>query len=128
MENGYAVADIVEIKHPMPVTNDEHTSSLISLALYTYLDPVILLGAKVSHLKYDQLPPLMDTDYSENLIKRAFPVRSVYPNQSASRLKVTLSTLTNSDLALTSAIYSLVSYACSVSIYLFYFIENVYPE
>jgi hypothetical protein len=59
----------------MPVTNDEHTCSLISLVVYSYLDPVIFLGAKVSHLKFDQLPPLMDTDYSKNLVKRAFPVR-----------------------------------------------------
>ena len=67
----------MQLQDPMPVTNDEHTCSLISLALYTYLDPVIYLGAKVSHLKYNQLPPLMDTDYSKNLVKRAFPVRKV---------------------------------------------------
>lgn len=59
----------------MPIANDEQRCSLISLVLYAYLHPVIFLGAKVSHLKYDQLPPLMDTDYARNLVKRAFPVR-----------------------------------------------------
>ncbi|KAF9475019.1 multidrug resistance-associated ABC transporter [Pholiota conissans] len=63
----------VDPKDPMPVINDEQTCSLFSLVLYTFLDPVILLGSRVAHLKYDQLPPLSDTDYSKNLTKYAFP-------------------------------------------------------
>ncbi|KJA23280.1 hypothetical protein HYPSUDRAFT_201568 [Hypholoma sublateritium FD-334 SS-4] len=63
----------VDPKDPMPVTNDEQTCSLFALVVYTYLDPIIFLGARVSHLRFDQLPPLSDTDYSKNLTKEAFP-------------------------------------------------------
>lgn len=59
----------------MPVPNDEQTCSLISLVFFSYLDPVILLGYRVPHIKANQLPPLSDTDYSKNLVKKAFPVR-----------------------------------------------------
>lgn len=58
----------------MPVTNDEQTCSLFALAVYTYLDPVILQGYRVPHLPFDQLPPLSDTDYAKNLTGSAFPV------------------------------------------------------
>jgi len=60
----------------MPKTNDEQTCSLFSLITYIYLDPIILLGYRVPHLKYDQLPPLSDTDYASNLRAEAFPVCS----------------------------------------------------
>ncbi|KAF8956519.1 multidrug resistance-associated ABC transporter [Flammula alnicola] len=63
----------VDPKDPMPVPNDEQTCSLFSFLLYSYLDPVIFLGYRVEHLEVNQLPPLSDTDYSKNLIKRAFP-------------------------------------------------------
>jgi len=59
----------------MTVTNDEQTCSIFSLAFYTYLDPIIFLGARVPHLSYDQLPPLSDTDYAKHLTENAFPVR-----------------------------------------------------
>jgi hypothetical protein len=65
---------MLSVQDPMPVTNNEQTCSLFSLALYIYLDPVIFLGARVKHLKYDQLPPLSDSDYAKNLTKMAFPV------------------------------------------------------
>lgn len=64
----------------MPVTNDEQTCSLFALAVYTYLDPIIFLGARVSHLGFNQLPPLSDTDYSKNLTEEAFPV-SIHSTQ-----------------------------------------------
>jgi len=60
----------------MPKSNDEQTCSLFSLITYIYLDPIILLGYRVPHLKYDQLPPLSDTDYASNLRGEAFPVCS----------------------------------------------------
>ncbi|KAF8963033.1 multidrug resistance-associated ABC transporter [Flammula alnicola] len=63
----------VDPKDPMPVTNDEQTCSLFALVMYTYLDPIIFLGYRVPHLKFDQLPPLSDTDYSKNLTSKAFP-------------------------------------------------------
>ncbi|KAF8966510.1 multidrug resistance-associated ABC transporter [Flammula alnicola] len=63
----------VDPKDPMPVTNDEQTCSLFSLIMYSYLDPIIFLGYRVPHLRFDQLPPLSDTDYSKNLTSKAFP-------------------------------------------------------
>ena len=62
-------------QEPMTMVNDEQTCSIISLAFYAYLDPIIFLGARVPHLKYDQLPPLSDTDYAKHLTRTAFPVR-----------------------------------------------------
>ena len=63
----------------MPVTNDEQTCSIFALAAYTYLDPIIFLGARVPHLAFDQLPPISDTDYAKHLTEKAFPVcRSRY--------------------------------------------------
>jgi len=59
----------------MAVVNDEQTCSIISLAFYAHLDPIIFLGARVPHLNYDQLPPLSDTDCVKNLTRIAFPVR-----------------------------------------------------
>jgi hypothetical protein len=61
-------------QNPMPVANAEQTSSLFSLVLYFFLDPIIFLGYRVPHLKFDQLPPLCDYDYAENLRARAWPV------------------------------------------------------
>lgn len=57
------------------MTNGEQTCSIFALAVYTYLDPVIFLGARVPHLAFDQLPPISDTDYAKNLTEKAFPVR-----------------------------------------------------
>ncbi|PPQ72967.1 hypothetical protein CVT25_004484, partial [Psilocybe cyanescens] len=58
---------------PMPVPNDEQTCSLFALYMYTYLDPIIFLGYRVSHLQYDQISPLSDSDYSRHLTQFAFP-------------------------------------------------------
>ncbi len=58
----------------MPVTNDEQTCSLFALVVYSYLDPIIFLGGRVPHLRFDQLPPLSDTDFSKHLTSEAFPV------------------------------------------------------
>ncbi|KAJ7078086.1 hypothetical protein C8R44DRAFT_992812 [Mycena epipterygia] len=63
----------VDPMNPMPKPNAEQTASPLSLLLFTFLDPVILLAYKLPHLPYDLLPPLADTDYSENLKKRGFP-------------------------------------------------------
>jgi hypothetical protein len=59
----------------MPEPNPEQTCSLFALAFYTYLDPVIMLGYRVPHVRFDQLPPLSDSDYSQHLTKKAFPVQ-----------------------------------------------------
>ncbi|KAJ7807314.1 hypothetical protein B0H14DRAFT_3483418 [Mycena olivaceomarginata] len=62
----------VDPKHPTE-PNPEQTASLFSLVLYFFLDPIIFLGYSVPHLKFDQLPPLSDYDYIENLKQRAWP-------------------------------------------------------
>ncbi|KAJ7272088.1 hypothetical protein B0H12DRAFT_1200283 [Mycena haematopus] len=61
-------------QNPMPVPNPEQTASLWSLLFYFFLDPIVFLGYRVPHLKFDQLPPLSDYDYMENLKIRAWPV------------------------------------------------------
>ncbi|KAJ6612652.1 P-loop containing nucleoside triphosphate hydrolase protein [Mycena sp. CBHHK59/15] len=62
----------VDPKNPMPVPNAEQTASLLSLMLFSFLDPVILLAYKLPHLPFDLLPPLADTDHAENLKARGF--------------------------------------------------------
>ncbi|KAJ7919473.1 P-loop containing nucleoside triphosphate hydrolase protein [Mycena leptocephala] len=63
----------VDPKNPMPLPNPEQTASPLSLLLFSFLDPVILLAYKLPHLPYDLLPPLADSDSSEWLKKRGFP-------------------------------------------------------
>ncbi|KAH9059056.1 hypothetical protein EDB87DRAFT_1577854 [Lactarius vividus] len=40
---------------------------LLSMMLYTFLDPVVFLAYRVPHLSHDMLPPLADYDYTRNL-------------------------------------------------------------
>jgi hypothetical protein len=58
----------------MPVPNPEQTASLLSLLIYTFLDPIVFLAYRMPHLPHDQLPPLADYDYAKNLSKKALPV------------------------------------------------------
>ncbi|KDQ56808.1 hypothetical protein JAAARDRAFT_36283 [Jaapia argillacea MUCL 33604] len=58
-------------KEPME-TNPEQTASILSLALYSFLDPVVYTAYKVPHLKHEQLPALSDYDHAKNLVKRSF--------------------------------------------------------
>ncbi|KAJ7081163.1 multidrug resistance-associated ABC transporter [Mycena belliarum] len=60
-------------ENPMPVVNPEQTASLLSSALYFFLDPIIFLAYRIPHLSFDLLPPLCDYDAAENLKVRAFP-------------------------------------------------------
>ncbi|KAJ7104533.1 hypothetical protein B0H15DRAFT_810457 [Mycena belliarum] len=53
--------------------NPEQTASPLSLMLFSFLDPIIFLAYKLPHLPYDLLPPLADSDHSENLKERGFP-------------------------------------------------------
>ncbi|KAJ6576978.1 P-loop containing nucleoside triphosphate hydrolase protein [Mycena vulgaris] len=68
----------VDPKNPMPEPNAEQTASPLSLIIFSFLDPVILMAYKLPHLPYDLLPPLADTDYSENLKKRGFPNLDIF--------------------------------------------------
>lgn len=63
-----------KLQFPAPVPNPEQTASILSFALWSFLDPVVYLANQVSHLSYDQLPPLADYDEAENLAKKSFPV------------------------------------------------------
>ncbi|KAH8120523.1 hypothetical protein DFH11DRAFT_1560461 [Phellopilus nigrolimitatus] len=62
----------VDPKDPAVEPNPEQTTPLLSLALYTFLDPIISKAYRVPHLPADQLPPLADYDYARNLVKRGF--------------------------------------------------------
>lgn len=62
----------------MSEPNPEQTASLFSLVFYFFLDRIILLAYGVVHLEHNQLPPLADYDYAENLKTRAFPVISFH--------------------------------------------------
>jgi hypothetical protein len=58
----------------MAVPNPEQTASILSLVLYTFLDPIIFLAYRIPHLSHDQLPPLSDYDYAKHLKAKSFPV------------------------------------------------------
>ncbi|KAH8986098.1 hypothetical protein EDB92DRAFT_1818411 [Lactarius akahatsu] len=57
---------------PQQVINPEQTASLLSMMLYTFLDPIVFLAYRVPHLSHDMLPPLADYDYTRNLVQRSF--------------------------------------------------------
>lgn len=61
-------------KNPMQPPGRELTDPWISKLLFIYIDPIVVLANKVSHLKVDQLPPLLDVDYSSYITKQAFAV------------------------------------------------------
>ncbi|KAI9429867.1 hypothetical protein H4582DRAFT_1861141 [Lactarius indigo] len=62
----------VDPKDPLQVINPEQTASLLSMMLYTFLDPIVFLAYRVPHLSHDMLPPLTDYDYTKNLVQRRF--------------------------------------------------------
>ncbi|KAJ7141437.1 hypothetical protein C8R44DRAFT_763446 [Mycena epipterygia] len=68
----------VDPKNPMPVPNPEQTAPILSLVLYFFLDPIIFLAYRIPHLEFEQLPPLSDFDYAENLKAMAFPHLDVF--------------------------------------------------
>ncbi|KAJ7141418.1 hypothetical protein C8R44DRAFT_763397 [Mycena epipterygia] len=68
----------VDPKNPMPVPNPEQTAPILSLVLYFFLDPIIFLAYRIPHLELEQLPPLSDFDYAENLKAEAFPHLDVF--------------------------------------------------
>ncbi|KAH9972688.1 hypothetical protein BJV74DRAFT_879749 [Russula compacta] len=48
------------------------TASRLSMTTYTFLDPVVFMAYRVSHLSHDMLPPLVDHDYAKNLVEKYF--------------------------------------------------------
>ncbi|GLB36501.1 putative atp-binding cassette [Lyophyllum shimeji] len=63
----------VDPKNPMAVPNPERTAPLLSLATYSFLDPIVFLAYRVPHLSHDQLPPLADYDHAQVLKAKSFP-------------------------------------------------------
>ncbi|KAJ7045853.1 hypothetical protein C8F04DRAFT_1066426 [Mycena alexandri] len=70
----------VDPKNPKPPP-PEQTAPILSLVLYFFLDPIIFLAYRIPHLKFEQLPPLSDTDHAENLKARAFPYLDVFAGE-----------------------------------------------
>ncbi|KAJ7041082.1 P-loop containing nucleoside triphosphate hydrolase protein [Mycena alexandri] len=62
----------VDPLNPQPVPNPEQTASVLSLALYFFLDQVIMLAARLPHLPHNLLPPLADYDHAQHLRTRGF--------------------------------------------------------
>ncbi|KAF8256886.1 ABC transporter type 1, transmembrane domain-containing protein [Lactarius quietus] len=55
------------VQDPQQNINPEQTASILSMTLYTFLDPIIFLAYRVPHLSHDMLPPLADYDCTRNL-------------------------------------------------------------
>ncbi|KAF5327417.1 hypothetical protein D9619_004696 [Psilocybe cf. subviscida] len=62
----------IEPTNPMRDLNPEQTASILSLMLYTFLDPIIFEANKVAHLPCDRLPPLADYDRAKHLKGASF--------------------------------------------------------
>ncbi|EIW86373.1 hypothetical protein CONPUDRAFT_78742 [Coniophora puteana RWD-64-598 SS2] len=58
---------------PSSEPHPEQTSSWLSMFLYLWLDPIVLLAYRVPHLSVNHLPPLADHDRSALLMKRSLP-------------------------------------------------------
>ncbi|KAF8803435.1 multidrug resistance-associated ABC transporter [Phlegmacium glaucopus] len=64
----------VDPKHPMEVPNPEQTASILSLIMYSFLDPLIFGACRMPYLSHERLPAIPDYDYAEYLRKIAFPL------------------------------------------------------
>jgi hypothetical protein len=64
----------IDPMNPMLELNPEQTASILSLVLYTFLDPIIFEAYKVAHLPHDRLPPLADYDRAKRLKEISFRV------------------------------------------------------
>ncbi|KAJ7148957.1 hypothetical protein C8R43DRAFT_1088261 [Mycena crocata] len=66
----------VDPLNPMAVINPEQTASIISFALYFFLDRIVFQAYRQSQLQEDELYPLCDTDSSTHLMARSFQARN----------------------------------------------------
>ncbi|KAJ7596755.1 P-loop containing nucleoside triphosphate hydrolase protein [Mycena floridula] len=55
------------------VPTPEQTASILSLATYSYLDPLMFLAYRSKNITKEQLPPLADNDSAHYLKKKNFP-------------------------------------------------------
>ena len=60
----------------MKVPNPEQTASILSLVVYSFLDPLVFEAYRVPHLSHERLPAIADYDHTEYLREKAFPVRT----------------------------------------------------
>ncbi|KAI0066584.1 hypothetical protein BV25DRAFT_1868241 [Artomyces pyxidatus] len=59
-------------EEPATEPNPEQTASILSLALYIFVNPVVSLANRIPHLSIDLLPPLADYDHVKNLVAQSF--------------------------------------------------------
>ncbi|KAF9243723.1 hypothetical protein BU15DRAFT_71850 [Melanogaster broomeanus] len=67
--------------NPSEFPHPEQTSSWFSMLLYFWLDPIVFMAQRMSHLPHEKLPPLADHDHSRNLKNRAFPHLDAFTNK-----------------------------------------------
>ncbi|KAF8845471.1 hypothetical protein BDN67DRAFT_993677 [Paxillus ammoniavirescens] len=70
----------VDPTNPSEFPHPEQTASWLSMSLYLWLDPIVFMAQRVSHLSHDKLPPLADYDLSRNLKKGSFPHMDLFMN------------------------------------------------
>ncbi|KAG8874159.1 hypothetical protein FRB97_006107 [Tulasnella sp. 331] len=58
--------------NPSPAT-PEQTASILSLTLFSFLDPVVIKASRSPSLPYDELPVLADYDRADHLAAISFP-------------------------------------------------------
>jgi hypothetical protein len=68
----------VDPAHPSAEPAPEQTASWLSLALYAFLDPLVLRTTSAAQLAEAQLPPLLDTDAARVLAAQAFPILDTF--------------------------------------------------
>ncbi|KNZ71686.1 ATP-binding cassette transporter abc4 [Termitomyces sp. J132] len=70
--------------YPMP-PNPEQTVPLLSLALFSFLDPIVWKAYKAPRTSLSDLPPLADSDHAKHLIHAAFPHLDPLAERTASK-------------------------------------------
>ncbi|RPD70679.1 P-loop containing nucleoside triphosphate hydrolase protein [Lentinus tigrinus ALCF2SS1-7] len=78
----YTPVNPKEILEPNP----EQIASLLSLASYNFISPLVWLAYRMPHLPFDMFPPLPDYDHLRNIVGRSFPVLDPILNKSRRHL------------------------------------------
>ena len=60
----------------MKAPRSEQTASILSLIVYSFLDPLIFEASRVPHLSHERLPPIADHEHAKYLCEKNFPVRT----------------------------------------------------
>ena len=60
----------------MKVPNPEQTASILSLIVYSFMDPLVLEAYRVPHLSHERLPAIAECDHTEYIREKAFPVKT----------------------------------------------------